>query len=329
MDRRLRAVIIGCGNIAGGYDEYSCKEEIYTHAKAYTLHPHVELSAVCDILPIVAERFATRWGGRPYSDIGQMLTAERPDLVSICTPDHTHLEVLTTLVPHAPRAVWCEKPLALPGQDPQPAVDALIDAGTLVAVNYIRRFLLELVRIRQSMVTGDLVGPYKVIAHYTKGFQHSGSHFADLFLDWLGPTTNIQVLSRHIDYHSEDPTLDLRLDFASGSVAYLLGGDEPSYAQDEIDLHAANGRVRITDYLRRTEWYRAMRHSAFPVNTLTSQPEIRNTGAERLMLTVLENILSAINGEGELRSDTVSALATFALCEAVETVARGDGNKEM
>ena len=47
-NKNLQAAIIGCGNVAGGYDAGKTSREVWTHAKAYRKTAGVSLAAACD-----------------------------------------------------------------------------------------------------------------------------------------------------------------------------------------------------------------------------------------------------------------------------------------
>ena len=60
MDK-LRSAIIGCGRIAGGYDQMVPTEWSATHAGAYRLCPETELVAVADSDPETLKDFQEKW----------------------------------------------------------------------------------------------------------------------------------------------------------------------------------------------------------------------------------------------------------------------------
>ena len=84
-DSTLRAAIVGCGQIAGGYDHNSSPSEVRTHAKAYKLQTMTELVAVADADAGQVLAFAATWDiPGHYTDFCEMLATEKPDIVSRC-----------------------------------------------------------------------------------------------------------------------------------------------------------------------------------------------------------------------------------------------------
>ena len=94
----LKAAIIGCGDIAGGYDEKSTDNGIYTHAGAYRVCG-VKIVAVFDVDINRARSFSVYWGvDRVYEDLNDLYAGDEYDFVSICTPDKWLSEKPTVLI---------------------------------------------------------------------------------------------------------------------------------------------------------------------------------------------------------------------------------------
>lgn len=101
----LKAALVGCGKFAD------------SHAEEIAKLSNGRLAAVCDNEPLMAEQLAVRFGNpRQYSDLDSMLERERPDVLHIVTPPHTHLELGKRAV-DAGCHIFVEKPLALNSAD--------------------------------------------------------------------------------------------------------------------------------------------------------------------------------------------------------------------
>jgi predicted dehydrogenase len=323
-----RAAIIGCGRIAHASDLSSTEGEVYTHAKAYASHSETQLAAVCDIQPHVAEGCARTWGTEAFSDARSMLRDSRPDIISICTPDATHAEMLELCLEYPIRAVWCEKPLATTGQNVGPLVREYERRGILLAVNYIRRWDPEISRIGEAIRSGSLGKIQKAIAYYSKGFMHSGSHFLDLFLSWFGEAESWKVLDSFLDTFDEDPTLDVNISFASGANAYLIGLRDQCFSMDEIDLYGEKARVRIAAYSTAVEWYWPAVDVKTGIRILPTTADTKRTGLSTLMLRILDNLVRAIDAKESLLSTGRTALLTWRLCEKIQSTAQSLPLKE-
>ena len=87
-----RAAVIGLGRMGSTFDDEIEQGGTlflpYCHAPSYTAHERVDLVAGADPHPEQRQIFADRWGledDHVYADYVEMLEAEKPDIVSICT----------------------------------------------------------------------------------------------------------------------------------------------------------------------------------------------------------------------------------------------------
>ena len=133
----------------------------YSHASALAAIPDVEVVAGCDILEGARDKFRERWsprwpGVRTYADYREMLETERPDVVGVATPDHLHTEPVLAAIANGAKGILCEKPIATSLEDADRMVAAIEAAGTIVNINYTRRFLPEWVEARRMIADGEL-----------------------------------------------------------------------------------------------------------------------------------------------------------------------------
>jgi predicted dehydrogenase len=144
----LRVGIVGCGKIADGH-----VEQVRASGRA-------EVVAVCDREPLMAEQLAVRLSvpGR-YSDVAEMLKAERLDVVHIATPPDSHV-VLARMALDAGCHVFVEKPFAPTAQAAQQIIDHARLCNRRVSVNYLYNFespALELERLLADRRLGEIV----------------------------------------------------------------------------------------------------------------------------------------------------------------------------
>ena len=315
-DSVLRAAIIGCGQIAGRDDHPERGEEVRTHAKAYWLHPATRLVAVADKEARRAHEFGARWGDvSVYVDAIEMVASERPDLVSICTPDDTHAALLEMCV-NGPdiRAVWCEKPLTTDVGKAAQLVSAYKKRGVLLAVNYQRRWNAEMERIKTAVRQKKLGTIQKAVVYYTKGICHNGSHAIDLLLDWFGPASEMQVLGSHSDFVIGDPTVDARLLLGEVPV-YLIGVDGREYSLFEIQVLGTMGRVDVKNFGREIQWFfRSGDRFLDAGGELNSKGKVYETGASTAMFHALQEIVHAVLEGGAVRSTGETALEALRVC---------------
>ena len=140
----LKIAIVGCGKIADA------------HVEEIRKIPSVQLAAVCDLEPIMAEQLASRYAiPHWYSDVAIMLDAERPDVLHITTPPQSHL-ALTRQAVAAGCHVFIEKPVALLHRDVEAVLAVVIAAGRKLAVNYWPNYEAPALELRRLFDNGVL-----------------------------------------------------------------------------------------------------------------------------------------------------------------------------
>jgi len=166
---RLRAAIIGCGKISR------------PHARAYQEVAETELVAAADPSGEARERFQAEFGvPRVYADAGEMLRAEKLDVVSVCTWPPYHADLTIAACDAGARAVLCEKPIAVHLADADRMIDAARARGTLLCVNHQRRFTPRYVVAREYIDSGAIGLVTHLAAICGGDLLTDGTHLIDL-----------------------------------------------------------------------------------------------------------------------------------------------------
>ena len=296
-DKPLRALIIGAGKIAAGYDAPQSKE-ILTHAHGFRSVPGFALTGFVDRDLVQAEQAAAKWGGKAYTDLRAAFADSPIDVVSVATPDKTHAAVLKELAAYSPRLIFCEKPLALNWADAQAIEELYRVLPTQIQVNYLRRFVPEFRAVKQAIASGSYGRFLTGSGFYVKGFLHNGSHMVDLLQYWLGEATDIQELaggkSDAIQNAEEifvaDTEKTALLTFVDGGLFTIQSLAGNPYGIFEMDLLFEQKRLRILDSGLAMQQYTLGENPVFP-GTPEMQPQpIRTTGLDRAMQYAMENI---------------------------------------
>ena len=138
----VRLAIVGAGRMGA------------THLRALAPAPSVRVVAVVDPLPAV--RNAARDAGlRAYADNEELLAAGQFDAVLIAAPSDLHLSLVRTFAANG-FPILCEKPLGLSPEDAAQAAAAAVEASVLLQVGFWRRFVPELVKLRERLAAGEL-----------------------------------------------------------------------------------------------------------------------------------------------------------------------------
>jgi predicted dehydrogenase len=181
-----RAAIIGLGYI-GAADQVSgdalgqfVKDLDGTHLEAYTKEPRIELVAGSSRDQGRRERFTARTQARTYADWRELLTQEKPAIVSVATYAPQHAEITIACAEQGVRVIYCEKPIATRLLDAERMVQACQAAGALLVINHQRRFHPNFRRLRDLIAAGDLGDVTSGFLQWTTGrLGGVGTHVID------------------------------------------------------------------------------------------------------------------------------------------------------
>jgi predicted dehydrogenase len=253
---KQRVAAIGVGGSRGAYSRGT---DVAMNASR-----HAKMIAVCDVDQVHADEFNKKhFDGKlnVYTDYRQLFDKEKPDIVTIGTPDHWHVPIAIHAL-HAGCDVYCEKPLTLTIEEGFRIRDAVKQTGRVFQVGTQQRSEFELLFLTAvAMVKSGRLGK-KVDAHLAIGGAPVGGPFKvttppdGLNWDmWMGPT-NVAEFSPErrkefrwfFDYSGGKMT-DWgahHIDIAqwalghdgSGPVRVTGGGKFPPAIPDHFDWHA-------------------------------------------------------------------------------------------
>ncbi len=124
------------------------------HIAALEGSHEVDVRAVVEPVESTRTELARR-GVRTFTTVADLLTDGGIDGALIAAPTDQHLELVETLA-GAGVPVLCEKPVGTRAADATAAAAALEQAGIAFQVGYWRRFVPELVALRERIVAGEL-----------------------------------------------------------------------------------------------------------------------------------------------------------------------------
>ncbi len=97
------------------------------------------LSCLCDIDPARAGQWAVKYGCKAFTDLDEMLSSEKLDAVTVCTPTSTHFSVASKTLKSRVNT-FIEKPMTASSADGQRLVEIAKDSGVFLTVGFIERF---------------------------------------------------------------------------------------------------------------------------------------------------------------------------------------------
>ena len=310
---RYKAAVVGLGQVGLLFDDDPKRTGVWTHCRAYErLTAHFDLVAACDPEAARLAKAQARFPAlHAHAQFDDMLRNETLDVVSLCTPPELHLGQIETLAGKV-RAIICEKPLGGSGTDAARVVDRCKAAGTLLAINYYKRFD-GAVPTAVQMIRDGLIGTIRsATALYAGPLEAVGSHAIDLLCFLLGP-----IELNHAERTADDRYL-ATFSFAGDGHAALHQTGPREELVFELDIIGSKGRIRILDNCDRLE-YKAFvaspRYSGYLELQDTEAPAVK--AAERF-LPLFEEVADCLDGRlSTLTSDGTSALLAQTFLEKI------------
>ncbi len=257
----LKGVMIGAGYFA------------QFQAEAWRRIPCVKITAVADVEPEKARKFAERWQiARPYSDVEQMFEAEKPDFVDIVTRPQSH-PALTALAAGRGAHVICQKPMA-------PTWEECVGMVNTCAANNVRLMIhenwrwqpwfREIKRLIDAGAFGELIyagfvmrngdgrgdEPYLAQPYFREMERllvyEMGVHFLDTFRYLVGEIASVYCQLKRFNpvIKGEDCAL-AQLGFENGALGVIdanrfNGRDYPNKTLGDFTLEGERAKIRAT-----------------------------------------------------------------------------------
>jgi len=184
MTKRYRYASIGAGSIAR-----------WKHLPGYDALENVDIVAVSDISDAALRTMKEKYPEiNVYNDHRDMLRIEKPDIVSICTPNKFHLPMALDAMA-AGAHVHCEKPIAMNEKEAIMMIEASEKSGKNLMVGLNNRFSNESFFIRDYINKGNLGEIYYSRCGWRRrrGIPGKGGWFTQKELSGGGPLIDLGV----------------------------------------------------------------------------------------------------------------------------------------
>jgi predicted dehydrogenase/nucleoside-diphosphate-sugar epimerase len=133
---------IGCGKIA------------HIHMR-FLQKVGYRVDAVCDASQVRVDNFAQQYGiKKQFTDVAELLVTEKPCIVHILTPPHTHHELIMTAL-KAGCNVLVEKPICQTSAEYHEIASLAAERGLLVSVDHTRVYNPTISAARDRIKTGE------------------------------------------------------------------------------------------------------------------------------------------------------------------------------
>ena len=139
--RKLRIGIVGCGEVT----------QIMHWPSLYQLEDCYEITALCDVSPLVLEQLGKLWNvDFRTSDHRQLVSRSDVDAVLVANPNAFHAEVTLDAIA-AGKHVMVEKPMCVTRREADRIIAAQKTRNVVVQVGYMRRYAPAFLQAREAI----------------------------------------------------------------------------------------------------------------------------------------------------------------------------------
>lgn len=318
--------IIGLGQIAYSIDNDPARKITWSHINAYKKSKDTQVISICDIDETQVKKISQEcdiYSG--YTDYREMLKNEDLDIVSICTPINTHVQIIKDCIKHNVKAIFCEKTISYSLDDSSEIVELCKENNVVLAVNHVRRWDDFNQKIK-NIITQDNYGDIYTIDCYGGTALHtSTSHLIDLMCFFSDSEPEWSIGCKQQDYvrnvhgvHDYGGTGFIK--FKNGIIGIVKSNSSSEFnICFEIDIACKNGRVIITDAGDTCEFYKfthSNSSSGSHYKTLSLVHKIYKNQTER-MINAVNNIVMALKKDQQVKSTGQTSLASIKIISGI------------
>jgi len=319
-----KVLIIGCGNMAGGYDLLQPEDALpLGHAKAFSKHGGFEVTACVEPDAAKCAAFQKRWHVptrfATLQDAG--LDAGQFDVISICSPTSVHANHIESALALKPKLIFCEKPITASLKNTQHAVQACADQQVFLAVNYSRRWSPQVVQLKAELAEGYWGAVRSVSAIYNKGILNNGSHMLDLLFCLFGPLRIVSVGQAIDDFFSDDPSVDATLRTEQGFPIQLNVAHAQDYALFEMQIVTEKGVISMEDGGARWRFRHAKPSKQLTGYCFLNYGDWVEPQGSYALAGAVANIFETLQNGAPLASSGSNALQAQNWCEQIKQMA--------
>jgi len=308
-----KCLIIGLGQIGMGYDlNHDPAVAVYSHARAISLHPDLELSGAVDLSRLQQSLFEKHYARPAFDDISVAMMQLQPTVVVIASPSESHAAVLKQVLSQKkPKIILCEKPLAYDLTEAREMVDACNIAGIKLYVNYMRRTEPGAMEVKRRIEENEISAPIKGVVWYSKGFLNNGSHFFNLLEFWLGGFVGFKLINAGRLWNGIDPEPEVEVAFDRGSITFISAWEE-AFSHYTVELLSHSGRLRYEQGGESIEWQSVLSDPSFSgYKVLNIVPEMIASGMNHYQWYVFEQLSASLAGKTHTLCTGRQALTTL------------------
>ena len=215
MSDFLRIGVIGAGWFASR-----------RHCPDIQEHPRAALTALCRRDPDMLAKMADHFGvNDTFTDYREMLDKENLDIVSVCSWDPQHAEMSIAACARRPKAVLCEKPMAISLGEADAMIIAAQRNDVKLAIGHQRRFYSSWREARRMIADGAIGQPKRLWSAIRAGMMNTGTHCIDFQLYALGDP-KVEWVMGSVERHTDHYVFGHRVEDRCAGIIGYEGGIE-------------------------------------------------------------------------------------------------------
>ena len=211
----MKISLVGCGGISGA------------HIQSIMSNPEAQLISAADIKLEKAQKVALETGAKAYAGLDEMLDAEKPDVLHICTPHYLHVPMALNALERGLH-VLIEKPCAVSLTELETLRAAQKKTGLKVGTCFQNRYNHSALQLKKLL---DDTGKYGRLTSI-RGFvtwERGEAYYSD---DWHG---TLDKECGGVLINQAIHTLDM-LQYAAGGLTAVTGHTSNDHLQGVIEV---------------------------------------------------------------------------------------------
>lgn len=314
MKTSLNVAIIGLGNIGLKYDLHLDMKYVYSHARAFFLHPAFTLVAGIDPNPQTRQLFEQHYSCPGFENLSMPLKELQPEVVVIASPTQLHLNHLEEVLScGTPKYILIEKPFGYQWERAKELLKRCEEKNIEVYVNYIRATEPGASQLKSWLNNKSID---KGILWYCKGLFNGASHFLNLLQSWFGEVQHVDQLNFCRWWNSNDPELDFRIHFTHQDKKiqiFVISAKAEQFFHNQIELIGSSGRILYKEGGKSIHYQTLKQDPLLPAYTTLSGPRHFETDFNRIQWHVVNHLSRRDSGQSTLLCSGNQALKTLKL----------------
>jgi predicted dehydrogenase len=292
LEKIIKVLIIGLGNIAYKYDANLPNNYILTHLRAFEQHSNFSVVGVIDKSKKAIKKFTDNFNYKAFCSIRDASKILKPELIVVSSPPNTHLKVVEEIFTFcSPKYLVCEKPLADDLKKSKKIIQICKKNKCILFINFQRNSSITSNLIKTKISNNEFLPPYRVVMWYSRGFENTASHFITLFNSFFGKSLNSKIID------SKNSELYFKIDYKNCEAFFIPVVSDFFY--NSFELICKNGKLIYENGGETSSWFPIddSKKSYSEYNILSKVGEPIKSDFYHSQYSFVENIWKFIQGE--------------------------------